>query len=367
MAHTLIHYCLNVQPGQFVYLEALPAAQPLLEALVEAGLRAGGHPYVHMPLPAFDHLLLRYGTDEQIGWLPPPARVIMEQAGAHLRISSAVNTRALDSTDPARQRLLQQSLGSLAKVRASRSAAHEMRWCLTLFPTEALAQEAGMSLREYEAFVYGACMVDRDDPIAAWKRLAAHQGGIIRELTGAKTVRIVAPGTDLRMSVAGRRYVNSDGQRNFPSGEVFTGPVEDSVEGHIQFSYPAIHQGRRVEGVRLVFQRGEVVEATATRNEDYLTTMIALDPGARRVGEVAIGTNTAIQRFTGNTLFDEKMAGTVHLALGQGYAETGSVNTSALHWDMVCDLRQGGTLFIDDSVIMRDGVLQLPTSNSLGD
>jgi aminopeptidase len=203
--------------------------------------------------------------------------------------------------------------------------------------------------------VYGACMPEADDPAGYWRRFSAWQQKIVDWFVGKEWVRVVGPETDLRLSIAGRTFMNSDGKRNMPSGEVFTGPVEDSAEGHVLFSYPAIYQGREVEGIRLWFEKGRVVRATAEKNEDLLLKTIDTDEGSRYIGEFAIGTNEGITRFTRSILFDEKINGSFHLALGSGYPETGSRNESAIHWDMICDLRDGGEIWVDDELLYRDG------------
>jgi aminopeptidase len=212
-----------------------------------------------------------------------------------------------------------------------------------------------MSTDEFERFLVAACKLDRPDPVAAWRELSARQAAMIDWLQQRRDIRIVAPGTELRLSVEGRAWVNSDGKRNFPSGEVFTGPVEDSVEGHIHFTYPVVTQGREIADIRLRFVAGAVVDASASKNEAFLTETLDTDPGARRLGEFAFGTNEAITRWTKNILLDEKMGGTVHMALGAGYPETGSTNQSAIHWDLICDLRTGGEATADGEVVLRDG------------
>ena len=212
-----------------------------------------------------------------------------------------------------------------------------------------------MSLGDYEDFVLGACLPDMDDPVGYWERFSAWQQKIVDWLKGKERVQVTGPGTDLRLSVAGRAFVNCDGKRNMPDGEVFTGPVEDSVEGHVLFSYPAVYQGREVEGVQLWFEKGRVVKATADKNAGFLAQMLDTDEGARSVGEFAIGTNKGITQFTRSTLFDEKINGSFHMALGKSLPETGGVNESAIHWDMVCDLRDGGEIRVDDQLLYKNG------------
>jgi aminopeptidase len=256
---------------------------------------------------------------------------------------------------PERAALRARAVQRLNATAGRRSATGEMRWCSTLFPTHALAQEADMSLPEYEEFVYRAMFLDQPDPIAAWQAFSMDQQKKADLLEQVETLRFVAEGTDLTVRVGGRKWMNSDGKRNFPSGEVFTGPIEDSANGTIRFTFPSLRGGREVDEARLSFRNGRVVEATAARGEDAMLRELDTDEGARYLGEVAIGNNYGIQRYTKNTLFDEKIGGTCHFALGKSYAETGGTNVSAIHWDLVCDLRQGGEVIADGKTIHRDG------------
>jgi aminopeptidase len=217
-----------------------------------------------------------------------------------------------------------------------------------------------MSLRAYADFVYGAGLLSEPDPVAAWQKLKDRQDRLIEWLQGKSAIRITGPGTDLSLSVAGRTWVNDDGHFNFPGGEIFTGPVEDSVNGEIRFTYPGFYGGREVTGIKLVFRDGSVVDASAQTDQAFLDQMLDMDEGARRLGEFAFGTNPGIQQFTKNTLFDEKIGGTLHMALGRSYPETGGVNESALHWDIVFDLRQGGEVMVDGEQFSKDGVFQIP-------
>ena len=229
------------------------------------------------------------------------------------------------------------------------------RWALTLYPTVAYAQDAEMSLHDFEEFVFDVCFLNDEDPSASWRAVSVEQQRLVDWLVGRKQIRIVGPNTDLRLSIDGRIFINSDGKRNFPSGEFFTGPLEQSANGVIQFDVPSSYHGRTIEGVRLVFREGKVVEAHARQGQEFLESMLELDSGARYLGEFAFGNNPGVVRATKNTLFDEKMGGTVHLALGNSYPETGGLNISALHWDMVCDLRQQGEVWIDDVLFLKNG------------
>ena len=237
-----------------------------------------------------------------------------------------------------------------------RAGKGELRWVTTQFPCQAAAQDAQMSLAAYEQFVFTAGKLDSDDPAAAWRKISAEQQRLVDELNEAKEIRFTTPqGTDLTLGVEGRTWVNCDGKANFPDGEVFTGPLEDATQGVVCYSFPAVHGGREVDGIRLEFKEGRVVDAAAARGEEFLLAMLDQDGGARTLGEIALGTNYSVRQYTRNTLFDEKIGGTFHAALGAAYPETGGTNQSGLHWDMVCDLREGGEVYVDGRLISRDG------------
>jgi aminopeptidase len=279
----------------------------------------------------------------------------LETADVRIFVEAETNTRSLSGVDPTRQARLNRARTELRDLYMRRAANGELRWTITVFPTQASAQDASMSLAGYEDFVYGAGKLDLDDPVAAWRAFGEELERLGAWLGTKRELRIVAPGTDLVVGIEGRRWIACGGRENFPDGESFTGPVETSLEGEIRFSFPDSFGGRSIEGVRLVFREGEVVESSATKGEEFLHEMLALDEGARRVGEFAFGMNWAIQEHTRNTLFDEKIGGTVHLALGKSYPETGGVNQSALHWDMVCDLRADSEVYADGELVYRDG------------
>ncbi len=306
-------------------------------------------------LPGMNELLFRYASEEQLQHVPEPLKLAMETYDVRIALLAKENTRSLSSVDPAKMVLRAQSRTELMKTFLRRAASGELRWTLTMFPTNACAQDAEMSLNEYEDFVYGACLPDMDDPVGYWQRFSAWQQKLVDWFKGKERVHVIGRETDLRLSVAGRIFMNCDGHENMPDGEVFTGPVEDSIEGHVCFSYPAIYQDREVTGVRLWFEGGRVVKASAEKNEDFLLKTLDTDEGSRRIGEFAIGTNEGITRFTREILFDEKISGSFHMALGAGYPESGSKNESAIHWDMICDLRDGGEIRVDDELLYRNG------------
>lgn len=355
LADVLVSYSTNVQPGDKVWIQGDTPAAPLIKAVYARVLQAGGHPLTQISLPGMEELFFRYASEEQIAHVPGPVEMLMETYDVRIGLYADVNTKELSGVDPSKMVLRSQAMRGLMKTFMKRSAADELRWVLTIFPTDAYAQDAEMSLSDYEDFVYGACLPEPDDPVGYWRRFSAWQQGVVDWLKGKERVHVVGPETDLRLSIAGRVFENSDGKNNMPSGEVFTGPVEDSVEGHVFFSYPAIYQGREVTGVRLWFEKGRVVKAAADKNEEFLLQTIDTDAGARYVGEFAIGTNKGITQFTHQILFDEKINGSFHMALGAGYPETGSKNESAIHWDMICDLRDGGEIWVDDELLYKNG------------
>lgn len=355
LADVLVGYSARVREGDLVLVSAPTFAAPLVRELYARILRAGGNPQLRLAVDGGEEALMLEGSEEQVTWINPRSAADLENADVRIAIFASWNTRSLTNADASKQAKRNAAFQPLQQRFLARAARGEVRWLVTGYPHDAAAMDAGMSLRDYEDFVYRASFLDRDDPVGEWERFS---GGLERlaSFLGAKSVlRIVADGTDLTVGVGGRHWVASHGHENFPDGEVFTGPVEDSLEGTIRFTYPAVFHGREVDDVRLRFERGEVVDATAARGEEFLREMIALDDGARRCGEFAFGMNEAVTSFTKNTLFDEKLGGSVHLALGAGYPETGSSNHSGLHWDMVCDLRSGSEAYADGELVYRDG------------
>jgi aminopeptidase len=355
LAQVLVGLCTNIGEGDVVLVESPLAGAPLVREVYRAVVRAGGHPLQRISVDETGEALLRHGNDAQLEWVNPIRREDFERADVRIVLFAPTNTRALTTVDPARQALFGRAHQELGNRYLERAAEGELRWTLTQYPTEAAAQDAEMSLEQYERFVWNAGMLDAEDPAAWWLDFAEHVGRVASFLTTTSTLRIVAEDTDLTLGVGGRTWIPAGGGENFPDGETFTGPVEDSVEGTICFSFPAVFQGREVDDVQLRFERGEVVEARAAQGEDFLRQMIAMDDGARRVGEFAFGLNTGISEYTKNTLFDEKIGGTCHLALGTAYPETGGKNRSGLHWDMVCDLRAGSEVYADGELVYRDG------------
>ena len=355
LAQVLVNYSLAAEPHQLFRIVAPMAAAPLVRAVYREAMRAGTNPLMRLTLDGLDEIFYKHANDDQLTYVPQLARDEIETVDLHLSILADENTRALSGVDSKLVAKRRAAMSPISKRMMERSADGSFRWCLTLFPTAAQAQEADMSLSDYADFVFAAGKLDHADPVAAWQAQRAEQERIIDRLKVANQIRIVGPGTDLTYAVSGRTWVNCAGDRNFPDGEGFTGPEEQKTNGFITYSFPAIYMGREVSGIRLEFVDGKVVKATADKGEDLLHSLLDMDEGARRLGEVAFGTNYGIQRFSRNILFDEKIGGTVHLALGAAYPETGCTNQSALHWDMICDLRSGGEVFADGALIHKDG------------
>jgi aminopeptidase len=355
LADLLVNYSTAVTKGDRVVIQSSTFAEPLLKQIYINVLKAGGHPFIMTSFPEIDELFYKYAAEEQIKYIHKPTELIYETYDVRISIIAESNTRSLANVDPAKTVMLQQARSGLMQTFMRRSASGELRWVVAPFPTRALAQDADMGLLEYEDFVYKACLPDEKDPVGYWKYFSNRQQKIIDWLKGKKEIHVTGPETDLRLRVEGRIFENCDGRLNMPDGEIFTGPIEDSVEGKVYFSYPAIYNGREVDGVRLWFEHGRVVKATAEKNGEYLNKTLDTDTGSRSVGEFAIGTNEGISRFTREILFDEKIGGSFHMALGSGYPETGSKNESAIHWDMICDLRHGGEIHVDNILMYKNG------------
>lgn len=357
LADILVDYSNKVTEGDLVSIRGAYFAEPLMLAVYERCLQRGAYPMIRATLPRAEPLFYRLGSDRQLEFVWETDRWLVENLDVTFSIISDNNTRQLSRIDPARQVIASKARRPLLDTSMKRAAEGNLRWNVTLFPTEAHAQDAEMSLDEYEDFFYGACLVDAPDPVAEWKKVAERHARLIDWMKGRNEIHIEGEGTDLILEVGGRTFIPADGTENFPDGEIFTGPKEDKTRGVISFTYPAIYGGQSVEGIRLEFEGGRVVHASAGKNEDFLLKTLDTDAGARVLGELGIGTNYGITQFTGEILLDEKIGGTVHLAVGASYPESGGVNESAVHWDMVCDLRKGGRITVDGDPLMEDGKL----------
>ncbi len=354
-AEVLVRYSVKVEAGDSVAIQGDVAAEPLLRALYQETLRAGGVPMMLPILPGLRRDLLTLANDTQIEAITPVERIMREQADVTIQVMAERNTRDLTGIDPARQSTWSRARAGIFQTFMQRDAEGKVRWTLTLYPTDAYAQDAGMSSDGYAEFVYGACKLNEADPVAAWKAIGDKQQRLADWLTGKKEIHVVGPDTDLTVGVEGRNWINCDGTKNFPDGEIYTGPVETAVNGRVRFSFPVVAYGREIKDIRLEFVDGMVTNASAASEEAFLIETLDTDEGARRLGEFAFGTNFDIQVFTKNILFDEKIGGTIHMACGLGYPSSGSTNVSAIHWDMICDLREGGRVTVDGELFMENG------------
>jgi aminopeptidase len=359
-AKILVEHSARIVPGDRVLIEATTAAEALVRELYIQILERGGIPHPMIGFPGMvpfvqDDMYLTYASDTQLDFIPTFYKIAYDQFESRIRIHSATNTRATSSLDPAKSQRWGKAISAITASQMRRGGEGVFKWVTTLFPTDGYAQDAGMSLKDYEDFVFNAVHAHEEDPIAYWNSTAAGQQKAIDFLAGKDVVTLRGPNVDLTLSIKGRKFMNSTGTYNMPDGEIYTGPVEDSVNGWVRFTYPAIYGGVAVEGAELTFNRGRVEQAKAEKNEDYLIKMLESDDGSRYLGEFAIGTNFDIDRFTGNILFDEKIGGTFHMALGAGYPETGSHNKSAIHWDMICDLRTDSEIHVDGELFYKNG------------
>jgi aminopeptidase len=345
----LVDYCLGVQRDETIVLASEVLARPLVEACFKAIVLRGALPLVRLEIPGLHEFFLEHASESQLATVPPVSLFEAETAGARIRISAESDTRSMSQVDPRRQAIWERARDPI------RQASRKARWVLTQYPTAAYAALAGMSLPEYEEFVTRAMFLDRAEPRAAWQELGSRQSALVEFMAGVRKIQIEAEETDLTLSVAGRTWINSDGRRNMPSGEIFTGPIENSATGRLRCGFPVCRDGRELVAITLEFQDGNVVAASALEGEDYLRAMLELDPGARRIGELGLGLNSGIDRFTGSILYDEKIGGTAHVALGQSYPETGGLNNSALHWDLIVDTRTQGRIRADGRLVMENG------------
>jgi aminopeptidase len=354
LAQVLIHYSLEIKPGQQMILRTNPLADELNLAVYAEAVRAGAHVFVANTIPGEREAFLKYASDEQLDYVPPLVKLAYESFDAMLAIGAEFNTRELSGIDPKRISRSRKAMAFINHTMMERSAKGELNWVLTQYPTYASAQDADMSLSDYSEFVYGAGMLNEEDPVAFWKAEGLKQQKLIKWLAGHEKAVLKGANIDLSMSIKERSFFECSGRANFPDGEIFTGPVEDSVNGWVRFKYPAIYAGQEVSDIELWFENGKVVKETASKNQALLTTLLDTDPGARYLGEWGIGTNYGIQRFTKNMLFDEKIGGTIHLAVGASYPESGGKNDSGVHWDMLCDMADAEVL-VDGELFYKNG------------
>jgi aminopeptidase len=362
LAKILVHYSTKVQKDDKVIIRGFPLnpiASPLIVEIYREVLKAGGHPLIDVDLENIQYIFLSEAAEHQLLHPDPIAKMVAEEFDVDIRIGCDTNTHGLTNIKPETWQLIGRGQKDINEAWHQRSASGELRWVVSRYPTNAYAQDADMSLIEFSDFFYRSTYADTDDAVARWKEVEEEQARLIQWLDGKKEVHITGRDVDLEMSIEGRKFINCCGFTNMPDGEIFTGPVENSVNGRVRFSFPCIWSGVEVDGVELNFENGKVVKASAEKNERFLLGVLETDEGVRYLGELGIGTNRQIQRFTGNMLFDEKIGGTIHLAIGSGYPETGSVNKSSVHWDMLCDMRTGGQIFVDGELFYDSGEFKI--------
>jgi aminopeptidase len=357
LAQILVDHSTSIKQGDRVAIETTTNASELVSQLYELVLQRGGYPHLLLNLPEQDKLFFKYANENQLAYTPAFQKLVTEQFDVYIRVRADIDPRGLSDVPAQKQSLRQKGMAPVRNTMIRRGAEKSLRWVLTQFPTKGYAKEAGMSLVEYTDFLLSACHADENtaDPIAHWENIRNQQNRMIERIEGHNEIKLLGPNVDLSLSIKGRKFNNSCGKHNLPDGEIYTGPVEDSANGWVKFSYPAIYQGQVVEGVELMFEKGRVISAKAEVGEQLLLSMVDSDEGSHYLGEFAIGTNFEINRFTQDLLFDEKIGGTFHTALGAGYPETGSRNTSSIHWDMICDLRKDSEMRADGKVIYRNG------------
>jgi len=353
-AHLLVNYCVEIQEGEKLYVRSTTLAEPLIREIYRSAIKAGALVEVQLDFREKNRIFLQEAKEAQLKHLPLLQQEAMHNFDAYLYIRAPFNLREEQDVDASKARIRQEAMKSVSQVYFDRTATRDLKRNLCQYPTLAAAQNAGMSLEAYETFIFGACKLYEPDPIAAWLEVRKKQQKIVDVLNSRSKVRYVAEGTDITFSTKGRTWINSDGQTNMPSGEVYTSPVENSVNGHVYFSLPGLYMGHEVEGVRLWVKDGYIEKWEATRGKDFLDRIFSLE-GTRRFGEAAIGTNYDIDRMTRNILFDEKIGGTVHMAIGQSYKQAGGQNQSAVHWDMITEMREGGVIYADNEKIYENG------------
>lgn len=355
LAQVITDYSVAMKPGDFVVIQGGVIATPMIEALFEAAVKKGANVTTQVGLPNLNEIYFRYAEGEQLDFLSPIQKLIVEEADVYLQIESPVNTRALTGSDPAKMARMQMAYKDILPVHLKRISDRSLRWCLLPWPTAAAAQQTEMGTLDYTDFLYRACGLHHDDPVAYWQSVRDMQLRLVDFLADKSHAQVSGPGIDLSFDFKGRTWVSAHGELNFPDGEIFTGPIEDSVNGTVDFNMRTIYRGREVGGVRFIYKDGLIVEASAEKGEAFLLSQLDLDEGARRMGEFAIGTNWGVDRVTGSTLLDEKIGGTIHMAIGASLPPTGAVNKSNVHWDMVHDMKAGGEIYIDGKLFYQSG------------
>lgn len=353
-ADLLIGYCLDIRKNDRLLIKSTLLAEPLLRRLYAKTLEAGGHPHIQWSFSEQNEMYMQRAEEHQLSYISPFYKKAMEEFEAYLVVRAPYNLAEGNGRFPEKNKRRVKAMEDVTATYFKRTGNRDLKRSLCQYPTQAAAQEAGMNLSDYSEFVFNACKLYEEDPREAWLEVRKFQQSIVDHLNSCSTIRYVNERTDISFSTKGRTWINSDGQTNMPSGEVYTSPVEDSVEGHIFFDLPTVYRGHKVEGVRLEVRNGRIEEWTAEKGKDFLDEIFEV-AGARRFGEAAIGTNYNIDRTTSNILFDEKIGGTVHMAIGQSYLQAGGKNESGIHWDMIANMKDGGQIFADGELIYENG------------
>jgi aminopeptidase len=355
LASILINHSLEIKEDDFFMITGGIQSAPLIREVFEQALELGANPFIRTGFEGLAEIFYNKASEKQLKFISPISKLEVQKIDAKLAIISPENTRSMTNIDPKKQVISSIAQQPIQDIFLKRAAEKELRWCITQYPTNASAQDAEMSLREYEDFIFNAAHIKSKNPIEYWKKTMKDQEKIKKILERKNKIQLCAENTDLTIKVKNRKWINCYGKENFPDGEIFTGPIENSAEGHINYSFPAVHGSRLVDDITLWFKKGKIIKSKAKTGENFLKTMITMDKGSQRIGEFAFGTNYGIKNYTKNTLFDEKIGGTIHIAIGLGFPETGSKNKSSLHWDMVCDLRKNGEVYADNELIYKNG------------
>lgn len=355
-AQVLVDYSVNVQKGDTVQIRATSAeAKDLVKAVYKRVLERGGHPIVRTSIVDLTDTFIKYASDEQLDYVDPITKMEYETIDKFISIGAPLNTKNMARADLNKLSKRGKATKQLSEILMTRSAKGEASWVIADFPTNALAQEAKMSLDEYTEFLFNSCYLNLDNPVEKLRELDKKQTKWANYLNNVKKIRITGDKTDITFGVEGRKWISCSGLNNYPDGEVFTSPVENEVNGEIYFDFPQNYRGNEAHGVHIWIENGQITKAAAAQGEEFLHAMLNMDDGSKGIGEIAIGTNDEIQEVTGNILFDEKIGGSIHMAVGASYPETGGKNVSGLHWDMIKNMKNGGRIYADDVLIYENG------------
>jgi aminopeptidase len=355
LADLLVRYSLKVKPGDLICLQGSDITVPMMGPLARAVLAVGGHPFADLSVEDVIEAVHEAPGLDQTRYINELPINMIKTINGIIKLHGVRNTKYLSAFPLERIKAYQEGQAPFRREYFRRLNDKSLKWCVSLFPCHSVAQDSNMSLWELEELAFRSCLLDKPDPVAAWQEVGREQERIAKILRTKHTIRAVGPGTDLTVTCEGRNWVSCCGENNMPDGEIFTSPVESETQGQITFSYPAIFNSREVENVVLKFRDGDCVDASATKDEEYLHSMLATDEGAKRLGEFAFGTNAAVTSFTKNILFDEKIDGTIHCALGNAYSDAGGTNQSLIHWDMICNLKQNSQVYADGEKVYENG------------